>query len=202
MFSECWGLSQLFHSPLSPSSWASLVPLHFLHYSGMSFAYLRLLIFLPAILIPACDSPSLAFHIMYSAYKLNKQGDNIQSCHTSFPIWNQSVVPDPVLTVVSWPAYSFLSQARWSGILISSRILRMKRQKISGKYLESKDVLVLLFVPPPPCLSLIYLWIMCLFYCFNGIINVILRWIIEASIKQCWNISEEKIRYWEYHIDK
>ena len=31
-------------------------------------AYLRLLIFLPAILIPACASSSLAFHMMYSAY--------------------------------------------------------------------------------------------------------------------------------------
>ena len=43
-----------------------------------SSAYLKLLIFLPAILVPACDSYSLAFHVMYSAYKLNKQGDNIQ----------------------------------------------------------------------------------------------------------------------------
>ena len=34
----------------------------------VSSAYLRLLIFLPAILIPACDSSSLAFHIMYSVY--------------------------------------------------------------------------------------------------------------------------------------
>ena len=39
----------------------------------VSSAYLRLLIFLPAILIPACGSSSLAFHIMYSAYKLKKQ---------------------------------------------------------------------------------------------------------------------------------
>ena len=37
---------------------------------------------------------------MYSAYKLNKQGDNIQPWHTPFPIWNQSVVPCLVLTVV------------------------------------------------------------------------------------------------------
>ena len=29
---------------------------------------------------------------MYSAYKLNKQGDNIQPWRTPFPIWNQSVV--------------------------------------------------------------------------------------------------------------
>ena len=43
----------------------------------VSSAYLRLLIFLPAILIPACVSSSLAFRMMYSAYKLNKQGDNI-----------------------------------------------------------------------------------------------------------------------------
>ena len=80
----------------------------------VSSAYLRLLIFLPAILIPACDSSHLAFHMMYSAYKLNKQGDNIQPWHTPFPIWNQSVVPCPVLTVASWPAYRFLRrQVRW-----------------------------------------------------------------------------------------
>ena len=64
----------------------------------LSSAYLRLLIFLPAILIPACASTSLAFHMMYSAYKLNKQGDNIQLWRTPFPIWNQSVVLCPVLT--------------------------------------------------------------------------------------------------------
>ena len=28
---------------------------------------------------------------LYSAYKLNKQGDNIQPWRTPFPIWNQSV---------------------------------------------------------------------------------------------------------------
>ena len=44
----------------------------------VSSAYLRLLIFLPAILIPACASPSPAFLMMYFAYELNKQGDNIQ----------------------------------------------------------------------------------------------------------------------------
>ena len=78
----------------------------------VSFAYLRLLIFLPAILIPTCDSSTPAFLMMYSAYKLNKQGDNIQPWRTPFPIRNQSVVPCPVLTVASWPAYGFLkSQA-------------------------------------------------------------------------------------------
>ena len=45
---------------------------------------------------------------MYSAYKLNKQGDNIQPWCTPFPIWNQSVVPCPVLTVASWPHFLLL----------------------------------------------------------------------------------------------
>ena len=54
-------------------------------------AYLRLLIFLLAILIPACASSSPAFCRMYFAYKLNKQGDNIQPWRIPFPIWNQSV---------------------------------------------------------------------------------------------------------------
>ena len=70
----------------------------------VSSAYLRLLIFLLSILIQVCASFSPAFLMMYSAYKLNKQGDTIQPWHTPFPIWNQSVVPCPVLTVPSWPA--------------------------------------------------------------------------------------------------
>ena len=42
----------------------------------VSSAYLRLLIFLPAILIPACASSSPAFLMMCSAWKLNKQDDS------------------------------------------------------------------------------------------------------------------------------
>ena len=34
------------------------------------------------------DSNSLAFFKMYSAYKLNKQSDNIQPCRIPFPILN------------------------------------------------------------------------------------------------------------------
>ena len=86
----------------------------------VSSAYLRLLRFLLAILIPACVSSSPAFLMMYSAYKLNKQGDNLQPWHTPFPIWNQSVVPCPVLNVASWPAYSFLKrQVRWSLLIFA-----------------------------------------------------------------------------------
>ena len=109
-FSECWALSQLFHSPLSLSSRGFLVPLPLSAIRVVSSAYLRWLIFLPAILIQACASSSPVFLMMNSAQKLNKQGDNIQPRRTPFPIWNQSVVPCPVLTVASWPAYRFLKR--------------------------------------------------------------------------------------------
>ena len=89
----------------------------------VSVAYLRLLTCLSAILIPACDSSSPAFHMMYSAYKLNKQNDNTYPCHTPFPILSQSVVPCLVLTLASWPIYRFLRrQVRWSGVPITLRI--------------------------------------------------------------------------------
>ena len=89
----------------------------------VSSAYLRLLIFLPAVFILACASSSPAFLMMYSAYKLNKQGDNIQPWRIPFLIWNKSVVPCPVLTVALLPAYRFLRRpVRWSGIPISLRI--------------------------------------------------------------------------------
>ena len=74
----------------------------------VSSTYLRLFMFLPPILIPACNSSSLAFLRMCSVCRLNKQGDNRQPCCTPFSILNQSVVPWKVLTVVSWLAYRFL----------------------------------------------------------------------------------------------
>ena len=91
----------------------------------VSSAYLRLLIFLPAILIPACASSRPACLMTYPAYKLNKQGGNIQPWCTPFLIWNQSVVPCPILTVAFWPAYRFLKrQIRWSCIPISWTIVQ------------------------------------------------------------------------------
>ena len=121
-FFECWVLNQPFHSPLSPSSRGSLVPLLFA-ISMVSSAYLRLLIFLLAILILDCASSSLAFHMMYSMHKLSKQGDNIQPWPMLFPIWSQFFVSCVVLTIHSWPAYRFLKRhVRWSGIPISWRI--------------------------------------------------------------------------------
>ena len=70
--------------------------------------------------IPVCASSSWEFLMRYSAYKLSNQGDNIEPWHTPFLIWNQSAVPNWVLTVASWPAYRFLRrQVRWSGIPMS-----------------------------------------------------------------------------------
>ena len=67
-----------------------------------SSAYLRLLIFLPAILIPACASSSPAFLMMYSAYKLNKQGDNIQ-------LWCTVSYLEPVCCSMSNSNFCFLT---------------------------------------------------------------------------------------------
>ena len=112
-----------FHSLLSLSSRGSLVLFPLSAIWMLSSAYLRLWIFLLEILIPPCASSSPAFLMMYSAYKVNKQGDSIQPWCTPFPILNQSVVPCPLLTVASWPAYRFLKRhVRWSGIPISFRI--------------------------------------------------------------------------------
>ena len=65
---ECGVLSQCFHSPLTfikrlfSSSLLSAIRVVVLS------TYLRLLIFLPTILIPACNSSSPTFYMMYSAY--------------------------------------------------------------------------------------------------------------------------------------
>ena len=58
--------------------------------------------------------------MMYSAYKLNRQGNSIQPWRTPFPIWNQSVVLCPVLTVASWPAFRFQESGKvvWYSYLL------------------------------------------------------------------------------------
>ena len=71
LFFKCWVLSQIFYFPLSPSSKGCLLST----IRVVSSAYLRLSIFLPAILIPACTSSSLAFCMMYSALWKNSSRD-------------------------------------------------------------------------------------------------------------------------------
>ena len=106
----------------------------------VSSVYLRLFIFFLAILIPACISSCLAFCLTYSAYKLNKQGDNIKPWHSPFLIWNQSIVPCPVLTVDSWPVYRFLRRhIRWSGTPNSLRIFHRLLWSTQSEVLAFQD---------------------------------------------------------------
>ena len=80
----------------------------------VSSAYVRLLWFLSAFLIPVCDSSSLSFHMMYSAYMLNKSRDNMQPWCAQIPILSQSVVPCLDLTVVFWSTHRFISRlVKW-----------------------------------------------------------------------------------------
>ena len=57
---------------------------------------------------------------MYSAYKLNKQGDNIQPWCTPFPIWNQSVFPCTALTVCVCDECTCAVVWVFSGVLLAS----------------------------------------------------------------------------------
>ena len=110
-------LNQLFHSPFSPSSRDSKEFLFtFCHLGGIicislsaiwvvTSAYLRLLIFLPAILIPACAFPP--WHFAWCSLHRSSISRVTRPWCTPFPILNQSIFPCPVLTVASRPAYRF-----------------------------------------------------------------------------------------------
>ena len=80
-----------FSTPFSYSSRGSSVPLCILPL-GWCHLHIWGYWYLLTILIPPCATSSPVFRMMYSAYKLNKQGDNIQPWYTPFPTWNQSVV--------------------------------------------------------------------------------------------------------------
>ena len=161
-FFEVWVLSQLFHSPLTPSSLSAI--------RVVSSTYLRLLIFLPAIWIPACASSSPVFLMMHSAYKLNEQGDSIQPWCTPCLVWNQSIVPCPVLTVASWPVSRFRRRwVRWSGIPISWRIFHSLLWSTQSKLSRSQwnrsrcsSEIILLFLWSNGCWQF-DLWFLCLF---------------------------------------
>ena len=102
----------------------------------VSFTYLGLLMFLLSILIPACNSSGLAFLMMFSEYRLNKQGDGRQSCHTPLSIFNQLIVPHRVLTAASWPTHRFLRrQVRCSGDSISLRAFHSLSRSTQSKAL-------------------------------------------------------------------
>ena len=77
-----------FDSPLSSSSRGSLVLLHFLpqrwcHLLIWGYLYFSWQSWLQLVLLPAWH-----IYMMYFAYRLNKQDENIQPWCTPFPIWN------------------------------------------------------------------------------------------------------------------
>ena len=126
--------------------------------------------------------------MMYSAYKFHKQSGNIQPWRTPFPIWNQSVVPCPVLTVAFWSAYRFLKrQVRWSGIPISFRIFRSLLWSTQSKALAyrgtnrrySKDTFLIPFFLFSSCLhSSIYLS------------KIYYLWVIGLRAERTWKQNE------------
>ena len=131
--------SQLFQSPLSPSSKDSLVPLHFLplkryhlHIWGCWYfswhSWFQLVIH-PAWYFAWCilHRSEISRVTIYSLLVLLSQFS-----------W---VVPWLILTVASWPEYRFLrKQVRWSGIPISLRIfhsLLWSAESKSPKYTQT-----------------------------------------------------------------
>ena len=80
----------------------------------MSSAYLRLLIVLPAILIPVCASSSPAFHMMYSA------GWQYTALMYSFSYLEPVCCSMSSLAVASWPAHRFLRRQE-GGLIIPSK---------------------------------------------------------------------------------
>ena len=69
-------------------------------------------------LVISCVSSHPVFLMMYSAYKLNKHGDNIQSWRTPFLIWNQFVVPCTVLLLLD--LHTDFSEGRSGGLVFPS----------------------------------------------------------------------------------
>ena len=82
-FFECWVLSQLFNSLLLHLSRCSLVSLHFQICSGV--ICITEVDISPSNFDSSLWLSSLAFHMAYSADKLNKQGDSIHPWLTTYP---------------------------------------------------------------------------------------------------------------------
>ena len=102
-------MKRLFHSSLSAMRVISSI-------------YLRLLIIVLEILIPACDSSSSAFHMIYSTCKLSRE--TIYSLVMLLSqFWTSLLFHVP--SVFFWPIYRFLrKQVRWSGTPTSLRIFQ------------------------------------------------------------------------------
>ena len=114
-FSECWVLSQLFHSPFT-----------FIKrlFSSFSLSAIRVVSSASEVIdiSPSNLDSSFCFiqpgisHDILCIYKLSKQGDSIQSWCTPFPVLNQSIVPCPVLTVLP-DLRTYFSRGRSGGLV-------------------------------------------------------------------------------------
>ena len=111
-FSECWALSQLFHSPLSLSSRGSLVPFTFCIKGGV------ICISEVIDISPGNLDSSLCFFQSSVSHDVLCTGRNIQPWHTPFPTWNQSVVPCPVLLLSG--LHTDFSRGRLGGLVFPS----------------------------------------------------------------------------------
>ena len=116
-----------------------------------SSVYLRLLMFLLPILIPACNSSSPAFLMMCSAYRLNKQGDSRQ-------LWQCQVTNNPDHNVLQQSVVFTLHLVETDFIFLGSKITvdsdcshEIKRCLILGRLaitnpdsvLKSRDIIFL-----------------------------------------------------------
>ena len=91
--------------------------------SVVSSAYLKLLIFLPAMLIPACASFNPAFLLMYSAAAA-AAAKSLQSCLT---LWDPTRLP---------PSLGFPRQEHWSGLPFPSPMHKSEKWKVKVKSLS------------------------------------------------------------------
>ena len=121
------------------------------------------------ILIPSCKSSNSGFHVMCSANKLNKQGDNKQPYCTPFSILNQSVVPYRVLTVASWSIHTFLRRGKMVWYFHHLGVFHSLLWSIQSKLYHSQwnrgrcfSVIPLLSLWSSKCWKF-DLWLLCLF---------------------------------------
>ena len=80
-----------FHSPFTLSKRLFSSSLLFAIRVVVSPAYLRLLIFLPAVLIPACALSSPAFHKTYSAYRVSLMAQLLKNLPAVWKTWVRSL---------------------------------------------------------------------------------------------------------------
>ena len=103
--------------------------------------------------------------IMYSSYKLNKQGNNIQPWCTPFPIWNQSLMSSS--NCCFWTRIQF-SQIRWSSIPTSLRIFQFFVIHVGFSIVSKTEANIFLelhcFLHDSTTVgNLISIWFLCLF---------------------------------------